>query len=175
MRKMTGFDFRMVRGAGTISAPESDVPGFGYLPAQKTAKADPQFYVTGESLVSTEHGGVFAAKKMDGGWQSVYSLFPLTRHHIRALCKNAGVHIYMDTDDELFANRSFIMIHTRTAGDKTIRLPGKFTVTELYSDRVIGKDISEFTEKDVPAAATRLYRVDIFSQGESGKADGQTK
>jgi len=175
MRKMTGFDFRMVRGAGTISAPESDVPGFGYLPAQKTAKADPQFYVTGESLVSTEHGGVFAAKKMDGGWQSVYSLFPLTRHHIRALCKNAGVHIYMDTDDELFANRSFIMIHTRTAGDKTIRLPGKFTVTELYSDRVIGKDISEFTEKDVPAAATRLYRLDIFSQGESGKADGQTK
>ena len=159
MRKMTGFDFRMIRDGGSITAPESSVSGFGFLPKQ-TFKADPQFYVTGDALVSTENGGIFAAKKMEDGWLSVYSLFPLTRYHIRALCQNAGIHLYMDTDDELFANRSFLMIHTRTAGDKTIRLPGKYTVTELYSGRLIGTDISEFTEENVPAAATRLYRLD---------------
>ena len=158
MKKLTGFNFRMVRGSGTISAPDSQVPGFGFLPGQ-TVNADPQFYVTDPSFVSTELGGIFAAKKMNG-WQSVFSLFPLTRLHLRALCKNAGVHVYSDSDDELFANRSCIMIHTRKAGDRTIRLPGKHTVTELYSGKVIGKDISEFTEKNVPAAATRLYRLD---------------
>ena len=158
MRKLTGFNFRMLRGSGQVKTPSCMVPGFGVLPAQ-TAVADPLFYVTDPSLVSTDKGGVFAAKKMDG-WQSVFSLFPLTRQHLRALCKNAGIHVYLDSDDELFANRSFIMIHTRTAGDKTIRLPGKYTVTELYSGKVIGKNISEFTEKNVPAAATRLYRLD---------------
>ena len=158
MKKMTGFNFRMVRGSRPITAPSKRVPGFGILPAQ-TVTADPQFYVTDPALVSTDKGGVFAAKKMNG-WQSVFSLFPLTKNHIRALCRNAGIHIYLDSDDELFANRSCIMIHTRTAGDKTIRLPGKFTVTELYSGKVIGKNISRFTEKNVPAAATRLYRLD---------------
>ena len=155
MRKLTGFTFTMVRSKDQLTTPSSNVPGFGELPSQ-TVTADPQFYVKDPSLVTTDNGGVFAVKQMDG-WQSIFSLFPLTRQHIRALCKNAGVHVYLDSDDELFANQSYVMLHTHTAGDKTIHLPGKYKVTELYSGREIGKNISVFTEKDVPAAATRLY------------------
>lgn len=158
MKKLTGFNFRMVRGKEGITAPTARVPGFGILAGQN-GSVDPEFYVDGPSLVNTEKGGIFAAKKMNG-WQSVYSLFPLTRYHLRALCKNAGVHLYMDTDDELFATRSYLMIHTRDAGDKTIRLPGKYTVTEVYSGRVLGNNVDCFTDKNVPAAATRLYRLD---------------
>ena len=96
-----------------------------------------------------------------GKWRSVYSLMPLTRYHLRAICKYAGVHIYSELDDQLFANESYVMLHSVKGGDKTIRLPGKsYTVTELYSGKKLGTGVSVFTDKNVPAGTTRLYRLD---------------
>ena len=51
-----------------------------------------------------------------------------------------------------------MMLHTRKGGDKTIRLPkGKYTVTELYTNRKVGEKVSSFTDPKVPAGTTRLY------------------
>ena len=156
MKKLTGFNFKMIRSKKTVKAPAARVPGFGSIPGA-TYTVEPQFYVTDASLIPTADGGIFAARQMKN-WRSVYSLMPLTRQHLRALGKYAGVHIYSDTDDELFANRSYVMLHTRLGGDKTIRLPeGKYNVTELYSNRKLGTKVSSFTDPKVPAGTTRLY------------------
>ena len=156
MKALTGFDFKMIRSKKAVKAPAANVPGFGFIPGASYT-VDPQFYVTDKALVSTADGGIFAAKEM-GKWRSVYSLMPLTRNHLRAVGKYAGVHIYSDTDDELFANRSYVMLHTRLGGDKTIRLPhGKYTVTELYTKRKLGTGVTTFTDPKVPAGTTRLY------------------
>ena len=156
MKKLTGFNFKMVRSKAKVTAPAARVPGFGFIPGASYA-VDPQFYVTDKSLISTGNGGVFAAKDM-GKWRSVYSFMPLTRYHLRALCNYAGVHLYSDTDDELFANTSYVMLHTRKGGDKVIRLPkGKYNVTELYTGKKLGKGVSKFTDPKVPAGTTRLY------------------
>ena len=73
-------------------------------------------------------------------------------------CHKTTKEFYSDTDDELFANRSYVMLHTRLGGDKTIRLPeGKYNVTELYSKRKLGTKVSSFTDPKVPAGTTRLY------------------
>ena len=159
MKKLTGFNFKMLRSKNRIISPSARVPGFGFIPGA-SLPVDPQFYVTDKSLISTKEGGVFAAKQM-GKWRSVYSLMPLTRYHLRAICKYAGVHIYSELDDQLFANESYVMLHSVKGGDKTIRLPGKsYTVTELYSGKKLGTGVSVFTDKNVPAGTTRLYRLD---------------
>lgn len=156
MKKLTGFNFKMVRSKAKVNAPAARVPGFGFIPGA-SFPVDPQFYVTDKSLISTKDGGVFAAKSM-GKWRSVYSLMPLTRYHLRAICDYAGVHRYSNTDDELFANTSYVMLHTTRGGDKTISLPkGKYNVTELYTGKKLGTGVSRFTDPKVPAGTTRLY------------------
>jgi hypothetical protein len=156
MKQLTGFNFKMVRSKNTVKAPAARVPGFGYIPGA-ALPVDPQFYVTDKSLISTAQGGVFAAKDM-GKWRSIYSLMPLTNHHLRAICNYAGVHLYSKTDDELFANTSYVMLHTRLGGDKVISLPnGKYKVTELYTGKKLGNGVSTFTDPKVPAGTTRLY------------------
>lgn len=156
MKKLTGFNFKMVRGSKRVTLPGARVPGIGFIPGA-SYPVDPQFYVTDKTAVVTAQGGAFAVKQM-GKWRSVYSLMPMTSIHLRALGRYAGVHIYSDTDDELFANRSYVMLHTRLGGDKTIRLPGgKYTVTELYTKCKLGTGVSAFTDPKVPAGTTRLY------------------
>ena len=75
---------------------------------------------------------------------------------LRNICKFANVHIYLETEDILYANKHFIVIHTKEKGKKKIKLLKKADVYEIYENRVIGKGIKEFTE-ELPAKVTRIY------------------
>jgi hypothetical protein len=157
MKKLTGFNFKMLRNKNKITTKNQNIPSFGYIPGASYA-VDPQFFVTDKSLVSTKDGGVLAIKDM-GKWRSVYSLFPLTRQHLRAISNYAGVHIYSNSSDQLFVNNSYLMIHTAKGGNKTITFPKgeKYTVTELYTNKKLGTKVPLFVDKNVPAGTTRLY------------------
>ena len=99
-----------------------------------------------------------AVKKLDG-WTSVYVGAPcLQAGALREIAKLAGAHLYVDGDEIVYANESYVGIHTAQAGRRTIRLREKSDVAEVFQDRTVGQGISEFTE-DIPAHATRLYKV----------------
>lgn len=89
-------------------------------------------------------------------WRSVYTAIPLTKELLMGLCDYAGVHVYSRSFDVFDRNQSFMMLHSTTAGKKTIKLDGRYTVKELYTNKTLGKNVSVFTDT-VPEKTTRLY------------------
>lgn len=92
------------------------------------------------------------------GWATVYSAVPyLTPELMRAIARFAGVHIYRQTPDVLFANRHFVAIHTgaRAATD-ILSLPRKSAVYEVFSGKRVSAGADRFA-LDVPTYSTALY------------------
>ncbi len=98
-----------------------------------------------------------AVRELDD-WHSVYSMLPLSRELLLGLCRYASVHIYSETLDPFSASKSFVMIHTASAGPTHIVLPGKHDVVDALSGRPIGKGVSEIQET-LPVGVTRIYRI----------------
>lgn len=109
--------------------------------------------------VFDDNGKVGMAIKKFDDWTSVYIGAPCIQANVlRSLAKLAGAHLYVDREEIVFANESYIGIHTAEDGPLTIKLKNPSTVTEVFEDRIIGTDICEFVE-DVPKHSTLLYRV----------------
>lgn len=99
-----------------------------------------------------------AIKKFDN-WTSVYIGAPCIQANVlRDLAKLAGAHIYVDKEEIVFANESYIGIHTAQDGPVKIKLRAPADVTEVFEDRVVAENVTEFTE-NIPKHATRLYKV----------------
>jgi hypothetical protein len=99
----------------------------------------------------------FAVKKQDD-WISVYIGTPgLKTEVIKGIAKLAGTHFFMDTDDLVEANESYLSITCRTqGGEKTIRLPHKAVLYDLYKQKPVGPAGTEFTVTMQPKT-TYLY------------------
>ena len=91
-------------------------------------------------------------------WRSVYSMLPLSRELLLGLCRYAGVHVYSETFDPFSANRSFVMIHTASAGAKRILLPGTYDVTDVLTGKLVARKTNEIRET-LSAGVTRVYRI----------------
>ena len=90
----------------------------------------------------------FAAK--DGGdWTSVYAgVTAMTAELLRGVAKFAGAHVYLDTDDMLYANSRMIVLHTnwRPGRERTIRLPRRTNVYNLLDGgKQVAAGVREFT------------------------------
>lgn len=90
-----------------------------------------------------------------GGWKSVYAASPvMTKDVLRNIAKFAGVHIYVDSGDLVYANKHFLSVYPRTPGRKTVRLPELRSVTDLWNDYLVTENAREF---DVEMKANRTY------------------
>lgn len=99
-------------------------------------------------------------RQMDG-WRSVYSPQPnVPASVLRRLAREAGVHIYCEAEEPLYANRRLIALHTIAGGPRTVTLPKKCRrVTELFSGRVVAENASRF-EDQLTAPCTMLYEIE---------------
>lgn len=98
------------------------------------------------------------AYKEQDGWRSLYVGAPnLPAAVLREFARFAGVHVYSEEDDVLYANHCFVGLHTVKGGEKQIRLPEARPVYEVYSRRVVAPDpVAQFADA-VSARETRLY------------------
>jgi len=95
----------------------------------------------------TENKKPALARKKFASWMSVVLCSPrLNSDLIRALAEQAGVHIYARQNDGIYVNSAFAGYYAITKGEKTITLPGKYTVIEYFSGRTIGENINSFTD-----------------------------
>ena len=129
MRELTGMTFK------------AELPG-GSAPAPAITRQD------GGNLEAVSYRG----------FQSMYNPRGLTPTQLRELC-NASHPCYADADDVLSANANFLMLHTSTAGEKTITLPRPSRVTELISGKVVAEKTTQFKENLDPGI-TRVYRLE---------------
>ncbi len=125
---------------------------------------DPECKILGK-IISINRPG-FVVKEMKE-WTSIYCASPMVSAKIlRNICRYAGVHIYLETEDLLYANKHFIVIHTKQEGLKVIKLPVKANVYEVFDNRIVGKKITQFKE-DLPAKKTAIYFLEYRSQSNS--------
>ena len=80
----------------------------------------------------------------------------LTIKDLRERYVRAGVHIYSATDDPMEADGSLVTLHARFAGKKTITLPKRTTVIDVFNRRVVAKDVDKFSF-DAPLHSSWLF------------------
>lgn len=116
---------------------------------------DPDADILGTYVVGSQPG--FAIKEFDN-WTSVYIGSPAVQSYVlRAIAKKAGVHLFVDDADIIvYANESFVGLHTVTDGNYTINLKDKYDVFEAFDERIVSKHTKQF-EEYIPKETSRLY------------------
>jgi hypothetical protein len=77
---------------------------------------------------------------------------------LRAILWRVGVHVWCDSDDVVLTDGSFLAISATSAGEKTVRLPGSHTVTDLLSGDVIARGTTTLVLR-LELGETRLLRL----------------
>ena len=87
-----------------------------------------------------------AVKRIDGSngeiWFCGSNMLPAGL--ISAIAAEAGVHIYAEAGDTLFAGCGTLTLHSATAGVKKITLPKKCDVVDLYTGENVAKGTAQF-------------------------------
>jgi hypothetical protein len=98
------------------------------------------------------------AEQTRDGWTSIFATVPGVPSDILGkIYSAAGVHRYIECDDPISANESWLMIHARTPGKKNVKLPSRYKkVTEITTERVLGEGIDAFTI-ELPQFATAVF------------------
>ena len=83
--------------------------------------------------------------KEDGGFISVFCGAKILRADlIQSLAEYAGCHIWSrDTDDILYANDHFVVLHAASTGEKTLYFPREADAFEVYEKRFYGRNTRE--------------------------------
>ncbi len=102
---------------------------------------DPETRIAGR-LVESQRPGLVV--KEAAGWTSIYSAaMPLPPGLVRNIARSAGVHVWMETDDALYTDGQYAGIHAATEGVKTLRLPGRFDVTDVLTGQRLATSAGE--------------------------------
>jgi hypothetical protein len=121
---------------------------------------DPAARVLGEVVYSQGNCRPGFAVKEFPGWRSVYSAAPnIPANVLRNIARYAGVHIYSDAGDVLYANKSLLGVHALEGGARVFRLPARAkSVDDVFGRTTIAKGVSEF-ETVLQPRSTGLYIV----------------
>lgn len=78
-------------------------------------------------------------------WRSVWCAVPnLPSPLLRGVAKTAGVHVYLDTDDVVYANDLLLAVHTRYSGTRRVALPRPCNVTDAFTHKRIAANAAAF-------------------------------
>ncbi len=90
-------------------------------------------------------GGPGLAVKDMGTWRSVWCGVPnLPAPLLRGIARWAGVHIYSDQDDVVYATHSLLAIHARHSGQRSVLLPKALDVVDAFTEQPVAKGVREF-------------------------------
>ena len=92
------------------------------------------------------------------GWTSIYVATPnVPAPVLRGIARHAGVHLYSEQGDVLYATPDLLSVHTVAGGPRTFKLPRQAEVVyDLYGDRLVARDVNEFCDVLAPVS-TALY------------------
>ena len=99
--------------------------------------------VDGEATVAghLKDGRAGLALKQHANWISVFSAAPTVPAQVlRVLAEKAGVHLYVDSSDVLWATRGMFALSVDQPGPRTVRLPAAANVTDLYDGKSVGHE-----------------------------------
>jgi hypothetical protein len=80
----------------------------------------------------------------------------LKEDDLRAIYARAGVHVYAGTSDPVEANDGLFTLHARFSGSKTVRLPKRTTVLDVFNRRIVARNADVFSF-DAPLHSSWLF------------------
>jgi hypothetical protein len=121
---------------------------------------DPEARVLGQVVYSQGNCRPGFAVKEFPAWRSVYSAAPnLPASLLRAIARWAGVHIWNDAGDVLYADSSLLGVHSLAGGRRVFRLPRRApAVTDIFANRTVARGATEF-EVVLEPKSTVLYSI----------------
>ena len=119
---------------------------------------DPEAKVLGQVVYSQGRCKPGLGVKEFTDWKSVYVAAPnIPAPVLRGVARYAGVHLYSEAGDVLYATPQLLGVHTVGGGERTFRLPVKVDVVyDLFERKMVARDVDEFPVI-LPPASTVLY------------------
>ena len=108
------------------------------------------FLTTGYPAVSV--------KECDGYTSVFYGSKMIRADVIRAIAKQAGCHIYSDSDDVLYASNNYLTLHASVSGKKTVKFNRPVSPFEVYEKKYYGEGVTEI-EFDMYIGETKMFRL----------------
>lgn len=92
-------------------------------------------------------------------WTSIHVAVPnIPAPVLRGLARFAGVHLYSEAGDVLYASRDLLGVHTVAGGRRTFRLPRRVEVVrDLFTGKTIARNTASFTVTLAPASSELYY------------------
>jgi hypothetical protein len=121
---------------------------------------DEEAVVLGEAVYSRGRCVPGFAVKRFPEWRSVYSAAPnLPASVLRGVARFAGVHLYEDQGDLLYACRQLLGVHTVKGGARVLKLPDRVEAAyDLFEKTIVARDAAEL-RVDLAPCSTRLFYV----------------
>lgn len=110
-----------------------------------------------------ENAAGLAVKEMNENgrqWVSIYSAVPcFPQALLRNILTHLGCHVYDETaSDVVYADNNYVAVHSLFGGDKTIHLPQRSTVYDVFNGKIIAENVTDFTVH-CEKSETRLFRL----------------
>ena len=130
------------------------------------AADDPSAQILGTIYGFDEAGLVYKEIK---GVQTYYSASTkLSYDLLRAIAVKSGVHIYNDTDDATYVNKSFVSINTVRGGKRTLSFLNPVNLYDVYNGKVVATN-SKQVIVDLPVRTTAMYFIGTKKEWEESK------
>jgi hypothetical protein len=119
---------------------------------------DPDAHVLGQVVFSQGNCKPGMGVKTFPGWTSIYVAAPnLPAPVLRGMARFAGVHLYNQEGDVLYATRELLAVHTLSGGDRTFSLPRRVEeVYDLFERKSIAWNTNQFRVR-LLALSTALF------------------
>ncbi len=91
-------------------------------------------------------------------WRSIYSAAPnLPAPILRGICRYAGVHLYSEQGDVLYATPQLLAVHSQAGGKRVYKLPHPVEVVhELFDDQIVAEN-TDTIEVNLSPSSTLLF------------------
>lgn len=99
-----------------------------------------------------------SVKECEGYTSVYYNSKHISSAALRELARFAGCHIYIETDEVIYAGRNYLTFHADHSGQKTIRFPRPVSVFEAYEQKFYGEGVTEITF-DAYLGETKTFKI----------------
>jgi len=123
----------------------------------------PLFFCTDKDAAHLAHfcnTGIPAVsvKECDGFTSVFYGSKSIKHDELRELARFAGCHIWCESDDVTYIGANYVTFHASSEGRKTLKIPYKASVYEVYEGKSYGENVAEF-DFDAYTGETKMFRI----------------
>lgn len=120
---------------------------------------DPEAEILGQVVYSQGRCKPGLGVKTFANWTSIYCAAPnIPAPVLRGIARYAGVHLYNEEGDVLFATRQLLGVHTLAGGARTFSLPEQVEIVyDLFTQQTVARDCECFSVTLAPKSTTLYY------------------